>query len=97
MSDQLVLKFPANKVYLKEVFDADLTIADMNKEVIIKLKDSPKIDQVSINDFLINSLTTDNVFSIPNLDSLSNAQIINILNNPRLASSFNSCRYLVDL
>tara|TARA_B100000686_G_scaffold341812_1_gene419810 strand:- start:6098 stop:6991 length:894 start_codon:yes stop_codon:yes gene_type:complete len=39
-----------------------------NKEVIIKLKDSPKIDQVSINDFLINSLTTDNQFKILRLE-----------------------------
>ena len=39
-----------------------------NKEVIIKLKDSPKFDQVSINNFLIKSLSADNKFKILRLE-----------------------------
>ncbi|MED5274534.1 MAG: protein translocase subunit SecF [Pseudomonadota bacterium] len=50
------------------VSDSIVQYYGTNKEVIIKLKDSPKFDQVSINNFLIKSLSADNKFKILRLE-----------------------------
>jgi len=50
------------------VHDSVIQYYGTNKEVIIKLKDNPKFDQVSINDFLIKSLSNDKEFKILRLE-----------------------------
>ena len=50
------------------VHDSVIQYYGTNKEVIIKLKDNPKFDQISINDFLIKSLSNDKEFKILRLE-----------------------------
>ena len=50
------------------VHDSVIQYYGTNKEVIIKLKENPKFNQVSINDFLIKSLSNDKEFKILRLE-----------------------------